>query len=51
MLNRDSKTVLYLSIAFSKKCNLQTGVQTFHFVSGIKNTLVLVSIAHLLDSM
>ena len=37
MLNGDSKTVLYLSIVFSKKCNLQTGVQTFLFLSGIKN--------------
>ena len=37
MLNGDPKTALYLSIVFSKKCNLQTGVQTFHFLSGMKN--------------
>ena len=37
MLNGDSKTVLYLSIVFSKKCNLQTGVQTFLFLSDKEN--------------
>ena len=37
MLNGDSKTVLYLSIVFSKKCSLQTGVQTFLFLWTLYN--------------
>ena len=49
MLNVDSKTVSYLSIVFSKKCNLQTGVQTFHFLSGIKNKMDFLQLSSCRD--